>query len=84
MTPNSSGFYLILLNRDVDPEEQTMQTTWKSGSLVILGMDGPSLRVVGYDSVGSVICEFPDADEPRSRIYVAPALLSSFDEALDS
>jgi hypothetical protein len=34
-----------------------MKPTWKSGSLVRLGSDGLRLSVVGYDSVGSVICE---------------------------
>jgi uncharacterized protein YodC (DUF2158 family) len=48
---------------------------WKSGSMVefISGV-GPMLTVVGYDSVGSVICK-PLGSAQHERVYVSSALL---------
>jgi hypothetical protein len=50
---------------------------WKSGALVTIASGGRTLRVVGYDSVGSVICEFIDDAEKLLRLYASPSLLNS-------
>jgi uncharacterized protein YodC (DUF2158 family) len=47
---------------------------WKSGSRVKVSSGNRVLAVVGYDSVGSVICR--PIDNPRhSGVYVTPSLL---------
>ena len=51
-----------------------VKTPWKSGSLVKFVAGGGMLMVVGYDSVGSVICERVEYPE-RERFYVPPGLL---------
>jgi hypothetical protein len=47
---------------------------WKSGSMVEFISGGRMLTVVGYDSVGSVICE-PRGSTSHERVYVPSALL---------
>ena len=54
--------------------ERLMKEPWKSGSLVDLISGGPTLSVVGYDSVGSVIGERFDGPK-QERIYLPPDLL---------
>jgi hypothetical protein len=47
---------------------------WKSGSRVRVSSGSRVLDVIGYDSVGSVICR--PIDSPRhSGVYVTPSLL---------
>ena len=49
-----------------------------SGSSVKLGTDGREMTVVGFDSVGSVICEWGDGEgRPTRRGYFTPSLLTS-------
>lgn len=50
------------------------QPKWKSGSEVRLASGSEALEVIGYDSVGSVICR-PQDHERRVDLYVAPSLL---------
>jgi uncharacterized protein YodC (DUF2158 family) len=52
-----------------------MQSVWKSGSVVSIGSDGTRLCVIGYDSVGSVICTPFESADGRERLYVTPTLL---------
>ena len=54
--------------------ERLMKEPCKSGSLVELISGGPTLSVVGYDSVGSVICERFDGPK-QEPIYLPPDLL---------
>jgi len=63
------------------PERRVMTATsvsWKSGSVVRLLSGGEAMRVVGRDSVGSVICQ-PLNDERHQGIYVPPSLLMAAD-----
>ena len=53
------------------------KSEWKSGTLVKIKSCELGLRVVGYDSVGSVICEYIDDDTKKSRLYVAPTMLTA-------
>jgi uncharacterized protein YodC (DUF2158 family) len=48
----------------------------KSGSVVQLISGGRLMRVVGYDSVGSVICEWPDGRGGISKGYIPRSLLT--------
>ena len=50
------------------------EVPWKTDSIVRLMSGGEALRVVGCDSVGSVICR-PLDDETHQSIYVPPSLL---------
>ena len=52
-----------------------MNPSWKSGSLVRIGSDRRPFCVVGYDSVGSVICTPVGSGDGRDRLYVTPTLL---------
>ena len=61
-----------------------MEPIWKSGGLVRIGSEGVRLSVVGYDSVGSVICELADREVPRERLYVTPALLYNAESERDT
>jgi hypothetical protein len=55
---------------------------WKSGSVVRLLSGGEAMKVVGCDSVGSVICR-PLNDDRHLGIYVPPSLLVAADPAPD-
>jgi hypothetical protein len=46
----------------------------KSGSLLALISGGPPLSVVGYDGVGSIICERLDGAK-KLRLYLSPSLV---------
>ena len=52
-----------------------MSPSWKSGSLVRIEADRTPFCVVGYDSVGSVICSPVGSGDGRDRLYVTPTLL---------
>ncbi len=56
--------------------------SWKSGSVVRLLSGGDAMRVIGCDSVGSVICR-PLNDERHLGIYVPPSLLMAADLRVD-
>lgn len=56
--------------------------SWKSGSIVRLLSGGETMRVVGCDGVGSVICR-PLNDERHLDIYVPPSLLVAAEPAAD-
>jgi hypothetical protein len=56
-----------------------MDGCWKTGSLVRLNALDRTFRVVGHDSVGSIICE-PLDGALNSRIYVPPGLLIEITE----
>ncbi len=51
-------------------------TSWKSGTVVRLLSGGSALRVIGSDSVGSVICR-PIGGGSDLDIYVPPSLLAA-------
>jgi uncharacterized protein YodC (DUF2158 family) len=51
---------------------------WKIDSIVRFMSGGEALRVIGRDSVGSVICR-PLSDETHQTIYVPPTLLVAAD-----
>ena len=53
-------------------------TSWKSESIVRLLSGGVALRVIGSDSVGSVICR-PLGGGGDLDIYVPPSLLVAAD-----
>lgn len=55
---------------------------WKSGSVVRLLSGGEVMKVIGCDSVGSVICR-PMNDERHLGIYVPPSLLAAAEAAPD-
>jgi uncharacterized protein YodC (DUF2158 family) len=57
---------------------ETTRSCWKSGSLVRLLSGGEAMNVMGYDSVGSVICR-PLNDERHLGFYVPPSLLVAAD-----
>lgn len=57
-------------------------TSWKSGSIVRLLSGGEALRVIGRDSVGSVICR-PLDDDRHLGIYVPPSLLMPAEAPFD-
>lgn len=61
---------------------ETTRASWKSGSIVRLLSGGEAMKVLGYDSVGSVICR-PLSDDRHLGIYVPPALLIAADPAPD-
>ena len=70
----------------MSPERRVMTATsvsWKSGSVVRLLSGGEAMRVVGCDSVGSVICQ-PLNDERHQGIYVPPSLLMAADPEADA
>jgi hypothetical protein len=51
-----------------------IEAQWKSGGRVKVSSGSRVLDVIGYDSVGSVICR--PIDSPRhSGVYVTPSLL---------
>ena len=51
-----------------------------SGSSVKLGTDGREMTVVGFDSVGSLICEWGDGEGRSTRRgYFTPSLLTNTD-----
>jgi hypothetical protein len=54
--------------------EPMTETPWKIDSIVRFISGGEALRVIGRDSVGSVICR-PLNDEAHQNIYVPPTLL---------
>jgi hypothetical protein len=56
--------------------KQMADAKWKSGTLVKVASGEQALRVVGYDSVGSVICELIEAQEKPLRLYASPPLLT--------
>jgi len=56
--------------------------SWKSGSVVRLLSGGEVMKVIGCDSVGSVICR-PLNDERHLGIYVPPSLLAAAEAASD-
>ena len=49
---------------------------WKSGTLVKVLSGEQAMRVVGYDSVGSVICELIESQDRPLRIFTSPSLLT--------
>jgi hypothetical protein len=49
---------------------------WKSGTLVKVLFGEQVLRVVGYDSVGSVICELIESQDKPLRLHASPSLLT--------
>jgi hypothetical protein len=51
---------------------------WNSGNVVRLLSGGEAMKVVGRDSVGSVICR-PLNDERHLGIYVPPSMLVAAD-----
>jgi uncharacterized protein YodC (DUF2158 family) len=53
---------------------EATSVSWKSGRIVRLLSGGETMRVVGCDGVGSVICR-PLNDERHLGIYVPPSLL---------
>ena len=57
-------------------------TTWNSGSVVRLLSGGEALRVIGCDSVGSVICR-PLGDDSHLGIHVPPSLLMPAEAPFD-
>jgi uncharacterized protein YodC (DUF2158 family) len=54
------------------------QVSWKSGCLVKLGANGRKMTVVGFDNVGSVLCEWSDDDGPGRHGYFTASLLSNW------
>lgn len=54
--------------------------SWKSGNVVRLLSGGEVMKVIGCDSVGSVICR-PLGDERHLGIYVPPSLLAAAEAA---
>jgi uncharacterized protein YodC (DUF2158 family) len=67
--------------RAASPECRVMVATsvsWKSGSVVRLWSGGEAMKVIGCDSVGSVICR-PLNDKRNLDIYVPPSLLVAAD-----
>lgn len=58
-------------------------TSWKSDRVVRLLSGGEALRVIGTDSVGSVICR-PLGSGSDIDIYVPPSLLVAADSAPDA
>jgi hypothetical protein len=52
---------------------------WKSGTLVKVRSNERPLRVVGYDSVGSIICELLEDEVRPLRLYTSPSLLTEID-----
>jgi hypothetical protein len=61
---------------------EATRASWKSGNVVRLLSGGEAMKVVGYDSVGSVICE-PLNDERHLGIYVPPSSLVAADPGPD-
>ena len=61
---------------------EATRASWKSGNVVRLSSGGEAMKVVGYDSVGSVICK-PLNDERHLGIYVPPSLLIAADPGPD-
>lgn len=59
-------------------DRQGAQVSWKSGCLVKLGAEGRKMTVVGFDSVGSVICEWAGDSGPKRCAYVTPSLLTAW------
>ena len=57
---------------------ETTRVSWKSGNVVRLLSGGDAMKVIGWDSVGSVICR-PLNDERHLGIYVPPSLLVAAD-----
>jgi uncharacterized protein YodC (DUF2158 family) len=57
---------------------QMSEAPWSTGSVVRLKSGGEALRVIGCDSVGSVICRRLH-DEEHPSIYVPPSLLVAAD-----
>ena len=66
--PPSVGVLLLTTDYEVTA------TSWKSGSVVRLLSGGEALRVIGCDSVGSVICR-PLGDNRHLGIYIPPSML---------
>jgi hypothetical protein len=73
-TPGSVSEYMAM---------QTTSVSWKSGNLVRLLSGGDAMKVIGCDSVGSVICR-PGNDERHLGIYVPPSLLVAADSELNA
>ena len=61
---------------------EATSVSWKSGSVVRLLSGGDAMKVIGYDGVGSVICQ-PLNDERHLGIYVPPSLLVAADRDPD-
>lgn len=61
---------------------EVTEASWKSGSVVRLLSGGEALRVIGCDSVGSVICR-PLDDDRHLGIYVPPSLLMPAEAPFD-
>jgi hypothetical protein len=57
--------------------------SWKSGDVVRLLSGGATMKVIGCDGVGSVICQ-PLNDEHHLGIYVPPSLLMAADAGPDA
>ena len=65
-----------------DPDQHKMaDVQWKSGTLVKINSIDLVMTVVGYDSVGSVICEWNREGQPV-RGYVTAAVLALARSAL--
>jgi hypothetical protein len=58
-------------------------TSWKSDRLVRLSSGGGTLRVIGIDSVGSVICR-PVGGGNDLDLYLPPSLLVAADPEPDA
>jgi uncharacterized protein YodC (DUF2158 family) len=54
------------------------QTEWTRGNSVKLGPTGRKMTVVGFDGVGSAICEWSDDGGQKRRGYVTPSLLTGW------
>jgi uncharacterized protein YodC (DUF2158 family) len=52
--------------------------SWKSGCLVKLGANGRKMTVVGFDSVGSVICEWSEEGGAKRCGYITPSVLTDW------
>jgi uncharacterized protein YodC (DUF2158 family) len=55
------------------------QTAWTSGNCVKFGPTGRKMTVVGFDDVGSAICEWSDDGGQKRCGYVTPSLLNGID-----
>ncbi len=53
---------------------ETTSVRWKSGSVVRLLSGGKAMKVIGSDSVGSVICRLLN-DDRYLDVYLPPSLL---------
>jgi hypothetical protein len=62
---------------------EATSVSWKTGNVIRLLSGGDAMKVIGYDSVGSVICQ-PLNDERHLGVYVPPSLLVAAELGPDS